>query len=240
MSARDFSISKKTIQAWHFTNGRALRDGSKWKVGKIERHSEALFMCQSGLHASRNPLDALKYAPGTMIRRVKCGGQIIEDNDKLVCTKRKVLWAYDAAKVLRHFARLCALDVIHLWKAPEVVIKYLRTGDNKLQKEAYNATCVARNAAYNAACNTAHDAAYYAAYAAYNAARDADVARDTTYTANAAYYAARDVANATDAVSYAAYYAARNATRNAANAADNAAKQKQSKRLVRMLLEGKE
>jgi hypothetical protein len=35
----------------------------------------------------------------------------------------------DPASVPTTFARECALSVVHLWAAPEVVVNYLKTGD---------------------------------------------------------------------------------------------------------------
>jgi len=79
------------------------------------------------------------------------------------------------------FARLCALDVAHLWNAPEVVVRYLRTGDEEIRTAAY-AAAYAADAAYAHAANAAaYAAANAAAYAAvHDAARPAayDVAHD--------------------------------------------------------------
>ena len=56
-------------------------------------------------------------------------------NDALWCLR-----ASDAPEEqIRHFSRLCALDVIHLWNAPEVVWKYLETGDESLRQEVRDA-----------------------------------------------------------------------------------------------------
>ena len=56
-------------------------------------------------------------------------------NDALWCLR-----ASDASEdQIRHFSRLCALDVIHLWDAPEVVRRYLETGDESLRQEARDA-----------------------------------------------------------------------------------------------------
>jgi hypothetical protein len=71
--------------------------------------------------------------------RVSCGGEILEQDDKLVCTRRTYMSVVDATDMLRHFSRLCALDVIQLWAAPEVIRRYLRTGDDKLQAAAASA-----------------------------------------------------------------------------------------------------
>ena len=42
----------------------------------------------------------------------------------------------DATEMLRYYARMQALSVVHLWDAPDVVLDYLMTGDETLQKAA--------------------------------------------------------------------------------------------------------
>lgn len=142
------------MKAWHFV-GNKLRDGSpvpsdgEWLV-----HDGELVMCESGLHASKRLIDALKYAPGGTICRVEVGGKILHDDDKLVAKKRKILWRVDGEQVLRAFARWCALQVIHLWDAA-------RDAD----------WTASRAAAWAAAWDAAWDAGWGAARAA---SRDAD------------------------------------------------------------------
>ena len=156
----------KTVLAWHFlANNRKLRDGRNVpRVGVWLKHDGPVAMCDSGLHASRKITDALHYAPGGIICRVECRDIVEERGDKLVCRERRGLWWLDANDLLRVFARRCALDVVHLWKVPDVVVRYLKTGDDSL-----------RSAANSAANSAADSAAYYAAYyaadsAAYSAA----------------------------------------------------------------------
>src|ERR1700675_2626106 len=96
-------------------------DGREVKVGETVRFDGKLKLCESGLHASRDLWDALKYAPGPVLCRVRCSGKIVGDTDKMVCSDRPVLGRADATKMLRPFARLCALDAIHLWGAPQIV-----------------------------------------------------------------------------------------------------------------------
>ena len=148
------------MKAWHFLpKDRKLRWGSKEKVKLNEwyHHKGELKLCQSGFHASKSILDALRYSPGPIICRVEVGGKIIHDTDKVVAEKRRVLWWIDGDDLLWRYARRCALDVIHLWDAPEAVVKYLKTGDESL-----------RDAARAAAWDAARDAA--------RAARDAAMA----------------------------------------------------------------
>lgn len=159
------------VLAWHFV-GAALRDGSPIPAdGVTLKFSGRLELCASGFHASRRLIDALQYAPGGTLCRVECGGTIEEGGDKLVCRQRTILWRVDSTDFLRLFARQCALDVLHLWNAPDVVRQYLETGNEKLRAAAGAA---ARAAAWYAAWDAVWDAARAAAwYAAGDAARAA-------------------------------------------------------------------
>ena len=159
------------IRAYHFV-GDKLRDGcpvptdGEWLV-----HDGPVRMCESGLHASRHPFDALMYAPGPILCLVDCDEIDAEDVDKLVCRRRRIVARFDATTMLRAFARQCALDVIHLWDAPQVVRDYLTTGDESLRDGTRDA---ARAAAWEAAREAARDAAWEAARdAAWEAAWDA-------------------------------------------------------------------
>jgi len=98
--------------------------------------------------------------------------------DKIVGNRRRILWRIDAMDTLRAFARRCALDVIHLWDAPDVVRRYLETGDEALRVAA---TVSAARAAWTYTRADARDAARSARYAARFAASDA-----AKYTAKSA------------------------------------------------------
>lgn len=170
--------TEAAILAWHFV-GDTLRDGRPIPAdGEVLRHDGWMRMCASGLHASLRLIDALQYAPGGTLCRVECAGDIEMDGDKLVCRERTILWRIDAEPMLRAFARWCALRVIHLWDAPDVVIRYLRTGDESIRAAAWRAAWdVARDAAWDAARGAAGDAATHAAWvAAWASARDATLA----------------------------------------------------------------
>ena len=134
------------------------------------------------------------------------------------CAPGKPTLDYDATEVLRSFTRKCALDVVHLWEAPPVVKRYLRTGDPKLRVAARATAKAAAGAAsgaaaWNAAWATARAAARAAAWAAGGAARDA------------AWATAGAIARAT-------------AGDTAMTAAGVATKARQSRRLARMLQVG--
>jgi hypothetical protein len=204
----------KKIKAWHFINNdfRTSEGNLLIERDKIYTATGDLKLCDNGLHGSKDPLDALGYAPGTIICRTEHWGEVIEGYDKICSRYRKALWLADASEVVKKFSKKCALDVIHLWDAPEVVVKYLKTGDERLRNAA-------RAAARNAARATR---ATRAAWAAWNAAWDTRAAW--------AAWAARNAARATRAT---------RAARDARDARDawDAAWKKQSNRLKRMLLE---
>ena len=189
----------KPIKCWHFLqNNKRLQWGTKEvvKVGKTYTCKGNIVMCENGLHGSRKILDALSYAPGSICCRVEIWGEAIEGNDKLVGRNRKVLSIIDATEILRKFARMCALDVIHLWYPPDVVVRYLKTGDESLRDAAGDAAWAAKDAIWDA-WEAAGDAAW-AAWAAGDA-RDAGDAAGAARNALAARNAtcdARDVAGA--------------------------------------------
>ena len=183
----------KRITGYHFT-GATLRNGEPIpKPGEWLVHNGLIVPCSSGLHASVKVLDALQYAPGPMLHKVILEGELQSHGDpidKYVGRRRKILASIDATNLLRDFARWCALSVIDKWAAPDVVRKYLKTGDKKLRDAASAAawsaaSSAAKYAAWSAACAAARAAARAAAWdAAWDAARAAaraaawDAARD--------------------------------------------------------------
>ena len=208
----------KKIKAWYFAppdNKLGYGDKRKIVVGRTHKvklpftDSYGLVWgkpscCHAGLHASIAPCDALEYARSSLVYRVELSGAMDVASDKIAATERTYLWGYDAEPVLRRFARMCAIDVIHLWDAPDVVVHYLKTGDESI-----------RDAAMAAAMATERAAAWAAA-------------REATW---AAARAATWAAARTDA---------RAAAREAAWAAARTdAREKQNRRLHRMLMEGR-
>jgi hypothetical protein len=126
-----------------------------------------LGLCEYGLHASGRALDALGYAPGPIVCRVRLGGRILTGDDKVCASERTVIAMADATETLRAFARACALDVLDKWDAPAVVREYLETGNEDLQvaaaeSAAWSAASAARSAARSAAWSAADSAAWSA------------------------------------------------------------------------------
>ena len=198
------------IRTWHFV-GSALRNGRPIPAdGVWLTHAGALMMCESGLHASPTPFDALQYSPGATLCLVDCDGETKRDTDKLVCTRRRIVARMDATELLRYFARMQALSVVHLWDAPDIMLDYLMTGEESMRTAARAAAGAAARAAARAA---AGDAAWAAAWAAAWDAAWAAARAAAGAAARAAAWAA-----AWDAAWAAAWDAARAAARNEFNA----------------------
>ena len=126
------------VRAWHFV-GTTLRDGrpipprGKWLV-----HTGPVQICRSGLHASLRPCNALGYAPGPILCRVECADLVIRHPDKFVCRRRRIVARIDATELLRYYARMQAVSIIHLWPEhpPDVVLDYLMIGSEPLRRAA--------------------------------------------------------------------------------------------------------
>lgn len=170
-------MSTQEILAWHFCGDR-LRDGTPIpKDGVWLKHDGPVVLCLSGLHASINPFDALRYAPGATLCRVALRGEIVTDNSKIAASERKIIARMDATEMLNYFARMQALSCVHLWDAPDVIFDYLMTGDNALRGAAWGATGAA---AWDAAGAAAGAAASAAAWDAASAAASAAAKNDFT------------------------------------------------------------
>ena len=142
---------------WFF--GDTLRDGRPVPPdGKWLEHTGPLKLRESGLHASKHPFDALKYAPGPNLALVEAEGHIVHGHDKLCASRRRVIARFDASELLRTFARKQALSVVHLWDAPQIVREYLETGNESKRSAAESAAWSAWSAAESAARDTFREA----------------------------------------------------------------------------------
>jgi len=125
---------------YHFTS-ETLRDGRPLpEIGHWIEHEGPIVPCESGLHASEHPFDALQYAPGPILHLVDLEGDLVGHGspyDKHIGRRRRTLARLDATDLLWGFARWCALSVINKWPAPDVVRRYLETGDESLRTEAW-------------------------------------------------------------------------------------------------------
>ena len=103
------------VLGWHFlAEDRRLQFGTREVVeaGKTYMAEGPLKMCQNGVHASRRAVDALQYAPGPVVCRVRLSGEIQHDTDKSVARHRTVLWIADATAILHEFALVCGHEAL--------------------------------------------------------------------------------------------------------------------------------
>jgi len=210
------------MRAWYFapenkrlshSDNRMIRRG-RWLVNRGE------------LHASIRIIDALHYGNGPIICRVELDGKIIKDKDKIVAERMKCLWYIDGTELLNKFARMCALDVIHLWDAPNIVIEYLQTGNESLRIEIKTTALEASRTIMadfrnGIICNDAieemdKDSMAEAAWAAARAAWG-DMSSDVAWETARATMRAFDRAAARDAVRDFAQKAAKKVTRDCAD-----------------------
>jgi len=205
-----------------YGDGRHIRTGKTLRV-----NPDKLEPCVYGLHAAIRPIDALRYSAGNMICLVELGGKIIRygspmDNVSRLCaSERTCLSCFNGETLLREFARKQALINIELIKPftdeYNLIVRFLKTGDEKIRAAAWAAARdAARAAAFDAASAAASAATSAAAFdaafdAACDSACDAAWAAVLAATNDAAWIVARP------AVSDAASDAARAAASDAAN-----------------------
>jgi len=165
----------KPVKAWYFSDAtkKLLHgDGRGIAIGVTHEVKGELKLCVTGLHASKKLIDALLYAPGSVVWQVELSGKILKGDNKMCASKRTYLaGGIDISKVLRKFARLQALSVIDKWDCPDIVRKWLETGDESIRSAAKSAAgltaeAAAEAAAESAAWSAAESAAWAAAWAA--------------------------------------------------------------------------
>ena len=163
----------KQVKGWWFgTSDKKLLngDGRKIVIGETHKIEGEIAPCKCGLHLSKRILDALNYAPGPVVYKVVGSGVVVPHGnpvDKYACSERMyIAGGIDVSDTLRLFARDCALDVIHLWNPPDIVVRYLKTGDESIRTAA-------RAAAGAVARTVARAVARTAAWAAEGAAEGA-------------------------------------------------------------------
>jgi hypothetical protein len=143
----------EAIRSWYFSNKQKklmCGDGRDIAIGVEHTIKGPPKLGIYGLHGSRLILDALRYAPGPIVWVVDLSGRIKQGSDKIVATRRKyVAGGIDISDILQRFARSEALLVADKWECPEIVKRWLETGDEMVQLSAWKAAMVASHSARN-------------------------------------------------------------------------------------------
>ena len=175
----------KAKLAWHFLrdDGRCGYSKARPKPGgteKVSTRRKPLALCEWGLHASENIIDALVYAGGALLRRVELGGEILDGGDKYCAAERRELWRMDISRVLHEFACWCAERALkrerkagyepdpRSWNVIKVKRLWLNGKAAKVELAAARETAweAAADAAWSAARSAAWEAAKTTAWAA--------------------------------------------------------------------------
>ena len=206
-------MSAETIEAWHWLRSDSCLNyppHTKVEVGQtLKLDGAEPVLCEQGLHASLRALDALNYAPGEIVCRVRLGGVIVHGGDKCVASERTVLWMADATNVLHEITCQYAEEALRIAKVDDLRCAAAIDAKRKWL----------RGEITDAELDAARDAARAATSAAtWAAARAATSAAARAATSAAAWAAARAAtrAAARAAAWAAAWAAARAATRGAA------------------------
>ena len=204
---------------WHWlANSRELQYGSggrtlgTWDVC----HAPGTpVLCYTGLHWSPRIIDALNYAPGSIICRVETWGETVHDDDKSASEYRQIRWWIDAEMVLWSWAcdtaeaALCAAGETDERSLSAIALRRDWLGGRVVSDQEWDA---ASSAARSVSHSMSHSMATYAEYsaarsAAYSVSRSAASYAATSAAYSAAYYAARATTHsaASSAASSAAY-----------------------------------
>lgn len=99
---------------WHFTVSDRLANGDRRRIvpGEWLMVDPPIQLCRRGLHMSQRALDALRFAPGSMVWRVEGAGFSKRALGKVAFERRRALWGMDAAPVIRRFTRYMLLELL--------------------------------------------------------------------------------------------------------------------------------
>lgn len=179
------------VLAWHFLeepgctrSERGYPPPVQVEVGQtLTEARRPLVICHVGMHASLRALDALKYAPGPVVCRVRMSGEEAPSDghtDKLCYSERTVLAMANAAVLLHEFGCWCAEQALlnerasgrepdpRSWEAIAAKRAWLSgtMSDGQLQAASAASWAAASAAVWKAASAAARAAAIAAAWAA--------------------------------------------------------------------------
>lgn len=168
----------ENLLGWHFIRaGRRLSygDGRLVEVGQTLTVEGPLEICRCGLHYCERARDALRYAPGLTVCRVRASGDILrgggENADKACASERTALAIADTTRVVVGWAAWCAQQALDARRAAGGVVDERSHRAVTLAQQWADGEAV--SIADLHAARDAADAAYATDAAAYAAGADA-------------------------------------------------------------------
>ena len=76
-----------------------------YEIGKTYKHEGEIKLCESGFHFSRKIRDAIQYVSGDHCIEVEATGDIIEDDNKCVCSEITVIKELNITEVLEMLSK---------------------------------------------------------------------------------------------------------------------------------------
>ena len=213
---------KKLLWKAMAANLKSAHGNMAWEIGKWEKHSKPLEMCQSGFHASETVIHSMDYVNMENLGRVEVRGKYIKGSDKQCWSEMRIVkawqWKKEDSVALAIYAAELVINIYEKkYSGDDRPRRGIEAAKEWLENPTEKNRVVAR-AASDVAWAAARAAASAAAWAASAAA--SDVARAA---ASAAAWAASDAAiAAASAAAWAASDAAAAAS-DAARAASDAA-----------------
>jgi len=94
---------------WVTSDLKSQQGQVQWRIGEWYTQKGELKLCENGLHASKEPLDSLKYIFGERWFICEVKGKILHDSDKFAAEKMRLIQEIPNAKMLIvRFAVDCA------------------------------------------------------------------------------------------------------------------------------------
>ena len=207
---------KKLLWKAMVANLKSAHRNMAWEIGKWEKTSKPLKMCQSGFHASERIIDSMQNVQMENLGHVEVRGKHIKGSDKQCWSEMRIVkawqWKKEDSVALAIYAAELVINIYEKkypgddrpGRAIEAAKEWLENPTEKNRAAASDA-CIAASVVARAASNAAR-VACNAARAACNAAR---AARDAAWAASNAASAASAAAGAaaSDAASDAAWAA---------------------------------
>ena len=184
------NTKEKKILAWHFVTDDRILAHQEPPMAVVPGYiygepKGGIIICKRGMHASRKVCDALSFAPGSQLCRVRIWGDVLEQRDKIMGRYREVLAMRDVASELRLWGCWCVRntpigngkttwDLLTDERSRNTIEVAERFARNEVTREELAAASAAASAADRAAAWAAASAAdRAAAWAAASAAASA-------------------------------------------------------------------